>query len=161
MTTEASLPAAARAAAASTEPVSTEAVRTEAVSTEELTLEGPHGPLRVRIYRPVEATGPGIVWLHGGGFSGGDLDMPEGDWVSRSFAERGILAVSLDYRLAPTPPERAAALDRPVVREGVHDADNRTGNDILRRLSKLIAGHLAKVRESRIAALPEIEAPKL
>lgn len=120
MTTEASLPAAARAAAASTEPVGTEPVSTEAVRTEELTLEGPHGPLRVRIYRPVEATGPGIVWLHGGGFSGGDLDMPEGDWVSRSFAERGILAVSLDYRLAPTPPERAAALDRPVVLEGVH-----------------------------------------
>ena len=60
------------------------------VTTEERALEGPHGPLRVRLYRPAKATGPGLLWLHGGGFSGGDLDMPEADWVSRSFAEHGI-----------------------------------------------------------------------
>jgi acetyl esterase/lipase len=90
------------------------------VTTEERALEGPHGPLRVRLYRPAKATGPGLLWLHGGGFSGGDLDMPEADWVSRSFAEHGIVVASLDYRLAPTPPERADALGRPVVLEGVH-----------------------------------------
>ena len=42
----------------------------------------------------------GLVWAHGGGFSAGDLDMPEADWVARSLAERGITVVSVDYRLA-------------------------------------------------------------
>lgn len=43
---------------------------------------------------------PGLVWVHGGGFAAGDLDMPEADWVSRAFAVRGIPVVSVDYRLA-------------------------------------------------------------
>ena len=64
-------------------------------------IAGPHGALPLRIYRPGEATGHGLVWVHGGGFAGGDLDMPEADWVSRAFAERGIAVVSVDYRLSP------------------------------------------------------------
>lgn len=72
-------------------------------------LVGPHGVLRVRLYAPSVPSGHGLVWAHGGGFAGGDLDMPEADWVSRAFAERGITVVSVDYRLAPSPG-----------REGVH-----------------------------------------
>ncbi|WP_022891039.1 alpha/beta hydrolase [Agromyces subbeticus] len=41
-----------------------------------------------------------LVWAHGGGFAGGDLGMPEADWVARSLAERGITVVSVDYRHA-------------------------------------------------------------
>ncbi|KAA9108544.1 alpha/beta hydrolase fold domain-containing protein [Microbacterium rhizomatis] len=73
------------------------------------TLDGPHGPLVVRVYTPSTPAGPGLVWLHGGGFAGGDLDMPEADWVSAQFAERGIVVVSVDYQRAPVPPEWAAA----------------------------------------------------
>ena len=40
-----------------------------------------------------------LVWAHGGGFVAGDLDMPEADWVARTFAARGITLVSIDYRL--------------------------------------------------------------
>jgi len=65
-------------------------------------VDGPHGPLTVRIYSPSAPTGPGLVWAHGGGFAGGDLDMPEADWVSHAFAERGIVVVSVEYRLAPS-----------------------------------------------------------
>ncbi|HZW42359.1 MAG TPA: alpha/beta hydrolase fold domain-containing protein [Agromyces sp.] len=43
---------------------------------------------------------PGLVWAHGGGFVAGDLDMPEADWVARTFASRGVTVVSIDYRLA-------------------------------------------------------------
>jgi len=43
---------------------------------------------------------PGLVWAHGGGFVAGDLDMPEADWVARTFAARGVTVVSIDYRLA-------------------------------------------------------------
>lgn len=57
----------------------------------------------VRVY-PADASGgepgAGLVWAHGGGFTGGDLDMPEADWVSRSLAARGVTVVSVDYRLA-------------------------------------------------------------
>jgi acetyl esterase/lipase len=68
-------------------------------------LNEPYGAVDglVRVY-PADASAatptPGLVWAHGGGFAGGDLDMPEADWVSRSLAERGVTVVSVDYRLA-------------------------------------------------------------
>ena len=75
-----------------------------ALTVTDRTLPGPHGPLPVRIYepadRPVRETG--LVWVHGGGFAFGELDMPEADWVSRSLAEAGIVVVSVDYQLAGT-----------------------------------------------------------
>ncbi|MBL0887138.1 alpha/beta hydrolase [Myceligenerans indicum] len=61
---------------------------------------GPHGPVPVRVYEPVQPEGTGLVWLHGGAFYQGDLDVPEADWVSRRLAEAGITVVSVDYRLA-------------------------------------------------------------
>ena len=65
---------------------------------------GPHGPVPVRIYTPsaeVPAQAPCLVWLHGGGFIGGDLDMREGDWTAREVcAAAGAVVVSVDYRLA-------------------------------------------------------------
>ncbi|WP_350348091.1 alpha/beta hydrolase fold domain-containing protein [Agromyces sp. G08B096] len=53
----------------------------------------------VRVYPAGAPGGAGLVWAHGGGFVAGDLDMPEADWVARSFAARGIPVVSIDYRL--------------------------------------------------------------
>jgi hypothetical protein len=50
---------------------------------------------------------------------------------------------------------------RAVVREGVHDADNRTGNEIYERLAKLTNAYLAKTRVNGTASLPKVEAPKL
>uniref|UniRef100_UPI002898DDBF alpha/beta hydrolase fold domain-containing protein n=1 Tax=Microbacterium sp. TaxID=51671 RepID=UPI002898DDBF len=82
-------------------------------------LDGPHGPLRVRVYVPETPAGPGLVWAHGGGFAAGEIDMPEADWVARSFADRGIVVVSVDYSLAPFPRTWAAAAGAPE-RAGVH-----------------------------------------
>ncbi|MCI9889852.1 alpha/beta hydrolase fold domain-containing protein [Micrococcales bacterium 31B] len=84
----------------------------EPVATRDLTLAGPHGPLPVRLYQslptqqtrsdaPVARTPVGLVWCHGGAFVHGDLDMPEGDWVARSLAARGITVLSVDYHLVP------------------------------------------------------------
>ena len=67
------------------------------------TLDGPHGPLGVRTYTPAGGARVGLVWAHGGGFAGGDLDMPEGHWVAGQLADRGIAVVSVDYALAPVP----------------------------------------------------------
>jgi acetyl esterase/lipase len=64
--------------------------------------DGPHGAVPMRVYEPdaSERSGAGIVWLHGGGFAGGDLDMGEADGVARELVARaGITVVSVDYRL--------------------------------------------------------------
>jgi len=80
------------------------AVPPPAVQTRAESVPGPHGPVPVRIYTPsaqVPAGAPGLVWLHGGGFIGGDLDMREADWTAREVcAAAGAVVVSVDYRLA-------------------------------------------------------------
>ncbi|MCU1516729.1 MAG: hypothetical protein JWQ75_1450 [Pseudarthrobacter sp.] len=44
---------------------------------------------------------PALVWMHGGGFAGGGLDMREADQLAREVAARnGGLVLSVDYRLA-------------------------------------------------------------
>jgi acetyl esterase len=74
----------------------------------------------VRVYPAHEpAIGVGLVWVHGGGFAGGDLDMPEADGVSRTLAARGVTVVSVDYALAPTPPAWAEAFGG-ASKDGVH-----------------------------------------
>src|SRR4051795_2356886 len=71
------------------------------VATRDDAVPGPHGPVPVRIYTPDSPTGAGLVWAHGGGFIGGDLDMREADWTAREIAARaGAVVVSVDYRLA-------------------------------------------------------------
>lgn len=68
------------------------------------TAPGPNGPIGVRVYRPLapsDSPRAGLVWLHGGGFRFGDLDMPEADHTSRILAhEADAVVVSVDYRLA-------------------------------------------------------------
>jgi acetyl esterase len=74
-----------------------------AVTTYDAAAPGPHGPVPVRVYLPADdsPSRPGVVWLHGGAFMGGDLDMPEADWTARQLCDRaGAVVVSIDYRLA-------------------------------------------------------------
>jgi acetyl esterase len=68
-------------------------------------LPGPHGDVAVRIYSPAPPTAglasPALVWVHGGGFMHGGLDMPEADAVAREIALRAAaVVVSVEYRLA-------------------------------------------------------------
>jgi acetyl esterase/lipase len=64
---------------------------------------GPHGYVPVRIYTPsasVDTGRPALVWMHGGAFLGGDLDMVEADGVAREICARaGAVVVSVDYGL--------------------------------------------------------------
>lgn len=65
--------------------------------------EGPHGPVPVRIYRPigVPAVGaPALVWFHGGGMVMGSLDSFDRLARDVAFATRAVV-VNVDYRLAP------------------------------------------------------------
>jgi acetyl esterase len=58
------------------------------------------GAVPLRIYRPADANGGGILYFHGGGFMKGDLDS--GDCVAWGYAdETGATVVSVDYRLTP------------------------------------------------------------
>jgi acetyl esterase len=74
------------------------------VVTEARSIPGPHRPVPVRIYFPdatASAARPGFVWMHGGAFRFGDLDMKEADWTARELAHKaGAVVVSVDYRLA-------------------------------------------------------------
>jgi acetyl esterase len=81
-------------------------------------IDGPKGPIPVRIYRPVgaqrsDAGGaalPVTLYFHGGGWVLGDLETH--DFVCRSFAARsGAAVVAVDYRLAPEHKFPAAAED--------------------------------------------------
>lgn len=63
---------------------------------------GPHGSVPVRIYGDVTGSDrPVFVWIHGGAFVSGDLDMPEADRTAREIAHRAdAVVISVDYRLA-------------------------------------------------------------
>jgi acetyl esterase len=67
----------------------------------EQTIEGPGGPLRIRLYTP-RGTGPFplLVFFHGSGFVLCSLDTHDG--VCRNLcAGAGCIVASVDYRLAP------------------------------------------------------------
>jgi acetyl esterase/lipase len=80
----------------------------------DMTAPGPHGPVPLRVYQP-ETPGtqrPLFVWCHGGGFVGGDLDMPEADATAREICTRAnAVVVSVDYRLAKDGVHFPAPLD--------------------------------------------------
>jgi len=70
----------------------------------DLDIDGPGGPLPIRIFEPHAATDqnacPVILFAHGGGFVFCDLDTHDG--LCRMLAEGvGAVVVSVDYRLAP------------------------------------------------------------
>ncbi len=57
-------------------------------------------PLRARLYTDTAASGPGLLYLHGGGFVVGSLETH--DSLCRQLARRsGGAVLALDYRLAP------------------------------------------------------------
>jgi acetyl esterase/lipase len=84
------------------------------VTSADRTVPGPQGApeIRVRIYRPADATGtlPGIYFIHGGGMVLGDIDGE--DPAASSICERvDAVVVSVGYRLAPEYPYPAPVED--------------------------------------------------
>lgn len=71
-------------------------------SVEDLEIDGPAGPIAIRIFTPLGERGcrPAFLWCHGGGFVTGGLDTSEG--ICRGIArEAGAVVVAVQYRLAP------------------------------------------------------------
>ena len=70
-----------------------------AVQVEDVAIDGPHGAVSAGLYRvPDGPASAALVWVHGGGFVFGDLDMPEAHWVGLALAARGFPVLSVDYR---------------------------------------------------------------
>lgn len=54
------------------------------------------------LYEPVDApdSRPAVIVIHGGGFVGGSRNNTNSEGFARYFAERGFVAVNIDYRIA-------------------------------------------------------------
>lgn len=66
-------------------------------------IPGPHGPIRVRVYRPRTTTSglrAGLVYFHGGGMVANSIDTYD-RLVQHLCAGSNCVVVSVDYRLAP------------------------------------------------------------
>ena len=71
------------------------------VAVEDRSIEGPHGAIPIRVYTPRTAPAAAVLWLHGGGFLYGDLEMPESHVVASELSARAdAVVVSVGYRLA-------------------------------------------------------------
>ncbi len=81
------------------------------VRVEDRSIDGPGGPLAIRIYwPPIDSVLPLVVFFHGGGFVVGDLDTHDGTCRQHAVGA-GAVVVSVAYRLAPEHPYPAAVDD--------------------------------------------------
>src|SRR3954469_20208519 len=66
---------------------------------------GANVTLKLDVYRPAGDTvtkRPVIVWVHGGSFRAGSKTSPEIVDEANTFARKGYVTASIDYRLSPT-----------------------------------------------------------
>jgi acetyl esterase len=75
-------------------------------------IDGPAGPINIRIYWPPtdHAAPPVVLFFHGGGFVVGDLDTHDGTCRQHAVGASAVV-VSVEYRLAPEHPYPAAIDD--------------------------------------------------
>jgi acetyl esterase len=98
----------------------------------DLSIPGPGGPLRVRVYRPLSTEIlPVVIWLHGGGWVVGTIESH--DPVCRALANRTpCVVVAVDYRLAPEAPFPAALEDSWAATQWVAEEALKLGADASR-----------------------------
>lgn len=77
--------------------------RPEVFSVVEREIPGASAPMRARLYRPAAGRLPLILFVHGGGWTFGDIDSHDGAmrWLA---LESGCAVLGFDYRLAPEHP---------------------------------------------------------
>jgi acetyl esterase len=103
---------------------------------EDRSIDGPGGPIGIRIYWPPNDSDPGdappaVVYFHGGGFVMGDLDTHDGTCRQHAVGA-DVVVVSVDYRLAPEYPYPAAIEDAWAATQWVADNGADIGADSTR-----------------------------
>jgi len=77
----------------------------------DLSIQGPGGQIKVRKYTPSQTkVMPVLIYLHGGGWTLGDLDSHD-ELCRRLARTTDCIVVSVDYRLAPENPHPAGLED--------------------------------------------------
>jgi acetyl esterase len=101
----------ARAMISSLAPLTTD-VDTSGLEVADLPLDDLDSPAWVRVYRPsgAEADLPGLLFIHGGGFVLGTVDLEHQTCVDLA-RDLGIVVASVEYRLAPEHPYPAGLED--------------------------------------------------
>ena len=77
-------------------------------------LQGTPQALKLDLYRPAGDTltrRPAIIWIHGGGFHAGDKTAQPFPKLATTFAQRGYVSASINYRLLGT--DKCAGVDPP------------------------------------------------
>jgi acetyl esterase len=100
---------------------------------EDRAIDGPAGPINIRIYWPPtgDATPPVVVFFHGGGFVVGDLDTHDGTCRQHAVGASAVV-VSVEYRLAPEHPYPAAIDDAWAALQWVAEHGSEIGADTSR-----------------------------
>jgi acetyl esterase/lipase len=75
-----------------------------------LEVEGPGGPIPLRLIPPPQETRGAFLYMHGGGWTLGEHDMQD-PRLARLARETGLAVLSVGYRLAPEHPYPAAPDD--------------------------------------------------
>jgi acetyl esterase len=102
------------------------------VRVENRAIDGPGGPIGIRIYwPPTDAVLPVVVFFHGGGFVVGDLDTHDGACRQHAVGADAVV-VSVDYRLAPEHPYPAAVDDAWAATQWVARCGDELGADSTR-----------------------------
>ena len=96
----------------------------------DLVADGPGGPIALRLYRPfaVATPTPALLYLHGGGWTIGDLETH--DVLCRALAvQAGVAVVAVDYRMAPEQRFPAAVDDAIAALQWLHREAAELGLD--------------------------------
>ncbi|MEJ8856593.1 alpha/beta hydrolase [Variovorax robiniae] len=107
--------------------------RVPVTSVIERVIDGPAGPIEMRVYspRPGAKPAPAFLWCHGGGFVVGGLDSA--DSICRNIAsEAGCIVIAVRYRLAPEHDLNAGREDFLAALEWVADEGEALGIDTTR-----------------------------
>ncbi len=96
-------------------------------------IDGPAGPINIRIYWPPtdHAEPPVVLFFHGGGFVVGDLDTHDGTCRQHAVGASAVV-VSVEYRLAPEHPYPAAIDDAWAATQWVAEHGSEIGADASR-----------------------------